>query len=318
MRNILNTILLSLSIVAILGIIQRYTGFNPQSLFGVKQTYELEVIRSFSEKDIVSTYPHRILFGAAMAIGAMIALFSSKDGKDYIEKIIYFLSTIFTLTALYFSFSRGPWLAFLISCAFIIFLFGYKPMMKRISLILIAALIIVVLRPGILETVSELYSSTLQPHTMKGTSYEWRFYVLNRAIDEVNKSVYHFFFGYGGGSHLFLKFEPVLLPTGHYGDFTSWDNEFAVILFEQGYIGLTLTLFFYIKFFVSSILHYIKEKEHRHTILLLISCVLIIAFMKTNVKIFAPQLVYLEFTLIAFGALIYSKKLEENICIGSA
>jgi len=309
--KIIKTVIISLSVVALLGILQRYTGFDPTSLFGSGKAYDFELAatRYHDSNAITSTYDHRILFGTAMAVGSIIVLLYPSTDDRLTKRVLHVFLYGIMLSSLYFSFSRGPWLAFLIASGFII-LTGNKPFIKK-SLIFVGLFaLLFVLRPGIQETIKALYDSTFQADTIKGASYQWRYIVFNKALTEVSKSIYHLFFGYGGGSHLFMKFDPVLLPTGHYGDFTSWDNEFAVTILEQGFVGLILLLFFYAKYFICSFYYFITEKKNRDYILISMACVLVIVFMKTNVKSFSPQMIYLEFIMIAIGASIYAKRIN--------
>ena len=63
-KNLIKAISAALLIVALLGVIENYTGFNPSPMLGEKHKYAFERNRSFGSFDVTSTYLHRILFGA--------------------------------------------------------------------------------------------------------------------------------------------------------------------------------------------------------------------------------------------------------------
>lgn len=312
---ILKYIIFALFFVAILGVTQRYIGFNPRLLFGQSlETYEFmpDHTRQFS-KTVTSTFPHRILFGIAMGILLINALFMLDKEKKKKIKLVYWISSFTGAAALYFSQSRGPWLAFCISCIFI-YIFFYKPMIKKITLIGILTAVALLIRPGVYQTIAEMGKNTLNPNSVKGSSYRWRFQVFNTAYTKIveDADVLIFLFGYGAGSHLFHKFEPILLSSGeHYGDLTSWDCEYAIILYSRGVIGLILLLYLYIIFLKDSTVYLLFKRKHKDIVLVSLCSLIIIFFMKTNVSFFAPQVVYLESIYIALGSAIFKKKLNE-------
>ena len=203
--------------------------------------------------------------------------------------------------------SRGPWLAFCIASVITVF-FCRKSLKKQYYVIVALTILVFLIRPGTLETLKESYSSTLQADSVKGASYNWRYIVLNMAYTKVMHadSILNFLFGFGQGSHLFLKFPRVILSTGHPADFYSWDNEYAVILLENGYIGILLYAFFYFSIVKGTLLYCLKKNKHWELMVLPMTAIILLMFIKTNVKFYAPQLIFLEFMNIAFASAILS------------
>ena len=79
LRNIIKAAAYSLLVLSIIGIIERYTHFEPIFLFGKKLAYDFEKISRdlANTSDVTSFYPHRILFGVACSIGTVYFLFLS-------------------------------------------------------------------------------------------------------------------------------------------------------------------------------------------------------------------------------------------------
>lgn len=308
-KVLIKAITFSLLLAAFSGIAERFTGFNVTTIFGSNHAYEFEAIREAvtSSDGVISTYQHRILFGIAMSELIVFSLYQVIKSSTFLDKLLWWLSVLTASIALYYSFSRGPWLS--IAAAGIMTLAArQRQFLKQFLLLGIIAISLIIIRPGVLSTLEDVYSTSKKAETVKGASMRWRFKVLYTAIDQIfyKGSAYILFFGHGDGSHLFLKFEPILLETGHYGDLTSWDNEFAVILFERGIIGFTLFVLLYLKLLSSAWRYLRKGNANGDEMLLCLLSMTIIIFMKTNVKIFAQQINYLEFISIALVSYILS------------
>lgn len=305
--SLIKTMALSLVVVALLGIIERYTQFNPTALLGSKLVTKFEHFDISTSNDVTATYLHRILFGVAMAIGVIYSLFLIDKSQSRREKFLFRIAALMTVSALYFGMSRGPWLAFCIASIITVFC-GRKSLKKKYYVIVALTILVFIIRPGTLETLQGSYRSTFQIGTVKEASYEWRYIVLNMAYTKVTHadSILNFLFGFGQGSHLFLHFPKVMLPTGQFADFYSWDNEYAVILLENGYIGILLYACFYFSIVKSTFLYCLRKNIHWELMVLPMTAIILLMFMKASVKFFAPQLIFLEFTNIAFASAILS------------
>ena len=309
--SICKVVALSLVVVALFGIYEKYTDFNPTTLFGRKHTYSFEVVREMSSRDVTSTFIHRILFGTAMAVGLMNSIFLCDLVAAGRARLFAWLSIGLLGTGLYFSLSRGPWLAFILSSS-LVFVFCFRPVGKRLMAIGMMAGLMFLMRPGTAQTIEALYSSTYQEGSVKASSYQWRFMVLETAYTNIvdAKSVLITLFGNGEGSHVFKQFKPIRLPTGFLAYFKSWDNEYAVILFERGLIGLFLILFLYGKFMVKGVLYCLHAGEQKFLVLIACSCCLVIFIMNFSVRIFAPQIVYLQYVYMAIGSSLFYGKVS--------
>jgi O-antigen ligase len=312
MTRILRVVSISLFLVALVGIVQRYTGFNPSPLLGQKQMYDFEVSVNVTTSDVTSTYLHRILFGIGMAIGGINSIFASQQERKPGRKRLMFVFALVTMLAMYFSLSRGPWLAFVVAIVFLTFLSPRKYMGLSIGIVVLGGALLI-LRPGILETFTGFYQSTMDPDSLKGASYNWRFQVWEMAFEKVRSvNLLHTLFGFGGGSHIFMEFGVVQLSNGRTTVFESWDSEFAVILYDMGVSGLLFFVAMYFTIFAKGIRYCRRGGPGREVMVLALSILVLIVFMKTNVRIYAPQLIYLEFFNIAVVSKLLSLAEEEK------
>ena len=185
----------------------------------------------------------------------------------------------------------------------IIFMFGEKAKnLKRIFILGLIGISIILIRPGIYQSIERLYNATFDKSTIKGSSFRWRAQVAELAFSQINSSdnLLNLLFGYGQGSHLFMEFPTTTTSTGQRAEFLSWDNEFAVLFYEHGYMGFLLTIVFFLILSIKTyrLLHY-TQFQKKIVPLSFLSCISIIIFLQTNVKIFAPQLVFIEMIILA-------------------
>ncbi|MHB9142435.1 MAG: O-antigen ligase family protein, partial [Paludibacter sp.] len=250
-------------------------------------------------------------FGIAMAIGMILNIYRSVISKSNIEKVSSLFFMFIIGSALYFSVSRGPWLALMVGISV---LFTLSPRQYLKILVVIGLLIIAVFiaKPGTYFSIVSLFSATLNPADLKGSSYYWRFTVLHVAIQNIwNASYINFLFGFGQGAHIINDFGTAALSTGRITEIESWDMELAIVLYEFGLIGIIAYLFFYFNMIMSSLIHLYSRVSDKNSNLLLITALASIAtilFMKTNVSIFIPNIDYMEYISIAVVSRILSKQ----------
>jgi hypothetical protein len=309
----LTSVCISLSCLSVLGVIEKSTGFNPSNLFhGTGVSYEFrqnwvqQNLGRSSISGVESTFEHRILFGYGMSIAIIYFMYFLEFAK---RKWIYWVLISFAGASLYFSMSRGPWLGLIGAIAFAVFL-SPKVYTKRILVLLILVLCGFAARPGALQTIQRLANNTFDQNTVKGSSFNWRTIVLEKALEKVTSGpLIRTMFGYGQGSRHFLDFGTATLSTGHFSAFDSWDMEYAVLILEQGFIGIILIIYLSVYAMAKSIVFAYYHPEVRQFVIFLLVCISIFAYMKTNVKIFAPQLVYLEYFTYALVSLILSRSI---------
>jgi hypothetical protein len=186
--EILESIWLGLSLVAILGVIERHYGWNPM-------TWAVPNFEPKNVGDVRSTYPHRILFGTAVAMGFPIALalsFLKRRGKWK-----YILSAGALVVACYFSFSRGPWMGIGVALC-VILLLGSTRQRNMILVIFLLVLFVLAVRPGVWRTLRGSYTATMDEDSFKGGTYQYRWELWGVAYNEISNSPLRLLLGMGG------------------------------------------------------------------------------------------------------------------------
>ncbi|MCU0645909.1 MAG: hypothetical protein MUC94_16820, partial [bacterium] len=133
-------------------------------------------------------------------------------------------------------------------------------------------------------------------------TYQYRWELWRIAYDKIKESNMKIFFGYGPGTHEVMEIFGTLSYSGMDHEFGSWDNHYAAELLETGLIGLALLLildFSILRQFLKTLKK--SALPDKDVLTGIIASIIVMIFMKTNVQIFAPQLNYLFWTLVALG-----------------
>jgi hypothetical protein len=318
-ERLIDAIGYGLVIVALLGVSERYLGWR---LFDVTSggRYEggdqrFSWVPAGEADAIKATYKHRILFGIACALGASKFLIDSalRPGK---RRPVFSLGLAFLCGAsLYFSNSRGPWLAFGLCTVALILLLPRYFLKKALILTALAGLALIV-RPGVWESISGMGKTTMDAESVRGASFRWRFLIMKLAVQKiVEANPLRQAFGFGGGSEIMTDFGMLELYPGLSLPAESWDCEFAIILYERGTIGLACIWVLYIGAIFKSAQFLRRQSiSPEPAMVFAFSTLLIIFFMMANVAIYAPQLIYIN----AFALGISSSILARNDWQGSA
>jgi Lipid A core - O-antigen ligase and related enzymes len=163
-------------------------------------------------------------------------------------------------------------------------------------------------RPGVWETLSDRVSATADSKSFKGGTMQYRLELWKVAWAQVTKSMQTFFFGYGPGCGSETEIDWTLSYRGQEYGISSWDNQFAYDLFQSGFLGLIASLILY----GSALLFLYRawvtaDPANRDLVLTLFASALALVFMMTNVLIFAKQLYYLFWTLVATAPFLARK-----------
>jgi hypothetical protein len=161
-------------------------------------------------------------------------------------------------------------------------------------------------RPGVWETITSATEATTDETSVKGQSYLYRWALWRKAYKEICKSPERVLFGYGLGSHQIMNLTDIQdygEDKGRKIDYGSWDNHYACMLLETGFLGFFT--FLTINFMVIVKIYKLWSKRildciGRNVIAAILSSVLVMVFMMSNVYIFSTQLTYLYWFLIAY------------------
>ncbi|HXX72190.1 MAG TPA: O-antigen ligase family protein, partial [Candidatus Acidoferrales bacterium] len=187
-----------------------------------------------------STFPHPILFGDALAMVIPMALYLLSTSKERPQRVILWMITLLMFWGLYKTSSRGPWLALGISCILLFFLV-HNRIRKYLTLLALLTVLVLVTRPGIRQTLVDLYDSTQDSTSRLGSSFEYRHALIPAVTNALAKSPARMLLGYGLGT-----FREIGLDIHFLGITQRWhtcDNNWALFLYETGYLGLiTVTI----------------------------------------------------------------------------
>ncbi len=291
--------------VGVMALIERFAHFNPVDAYMPGYVRKPEYVN-----DILSTFPHRILFGAAMAMGLPLALAFAQ--AEMARRWAWWIGVCILLLSCYFSFSRGPWLAAVLAGMAMFVLAGWR--VRRQALIIVVLLsIVLAMRPGVWKTLSSSVHDTADVDSFKGQTYQYRWELWGIAWKKISQSGTRILFGFGQGSTEVMTFETELSYTSDTTTLWSWDNHYAATLFETGLVGLAsfvgLYGFFFLKLFRGSLRAAKEDKAIQVGITVAMAAML---FIMTNVAIFAPQLNYLLWALIAAGLRLGADDLRED------
>ncbi|MEO8737581.1 MAG: O-antigen ligase family protein [Edaphobacter sp.] len=242
-HNILFAVSMAMSVCCILGISEVWAHWSILRIFpsNLWTTYNGGVDPIFIEWGrglrLRSTFPHPILFGDALSMSIPITLYLLSIWEHQRKRVLLWGGLILMFWAIYKTSSRGPWIATAL-CSVLLFLLIRNRIRKYIIFIGLAAVLVLLARPGIWSTIDGLYSATTDNTNPIGTSYLYRD-ALNHAVrDAVAKNPTRALLGYGLGT-----FRERGLEINFMGRTRRWftcDNNWASFLYETGYVGLFL------------------------------------------------------------------------------
>ncbi len=293
--RLLRSAVIGISIVASLAIAERYTGINVVDRF-----IGADPEASYG-RDVRVTYRHRILLGAGMAMGFPLAMAMIHLASTKARRWLAWMALAMMMAACYYAMSRGPWLAAFLAVAVMI-VFGTVTLRKPLMILGTAALLILVARPGVLETLSGYASATVNTDSFKGGTFQYRLELWTVAWNGISHSPWRLLLGNGPAAGLNRSIDWKLSYRGRDYNIESWDNDLAYSLFQYGILGLIITLTLYGRI-AWQLLATARASPgvQRDIYVCLCASAVVLLFMLSNVHIFARQLYYLFWALTAIG-----------------
>jgi hypothetical protein len=185
-----------------------------------------------------STFPHPILFGDALAMTIPITLYLLSIWEKGRARLLLWLSLVLMIWAIYKTSSRGPWIA-LGMCCCLMFLLTNHQVRKYLLITAVLAAIVAVSRPGILETIQGLYTSSTDASSPVGASYLYRDTLSQTIKQVVQKDTTRMIFGYGLGTFRELGLDITFLNVTQ--RWYTCDDGWGLFIYELGYGGLVVT-----------------------------------------------------------------------------
>jgi len=161
-----------------------------------------------------------------------------------------------------------------------------------------------------------LTNSTFESDTLKGASYEYRWILWRVAASEINVAPARLLFGYGGYSTEFMDlsryFERQRGGTAAKIGHTSWDNQYAADLIEFGYVGLIAECVLYATILCHLINLWLGAVGPARATMgaITVSCGVFL-FAMSNVYIFAPQLRFMFWILVAVAVNLQRQSIRQ-------
>jgi hypothetical protein len=301
--------LAALVVVACLATVERYTGRNLVAM----------VVPNMSDapNSVSATFRHRILFGYSMAMGFPLALGLQELADSRWRRRLGWIGVLLLPAASYFGNSRGPWVGCALAGAVVAGLGGHQMRRKVVLLGTMAALVLAT-RPGVYNTIVNLWQQTFNTDTVKGRSADYRLVLWRVAHSELSRSFGHLLFGYGGYSTEVLDVSKYFdRGAGGLADglgHTSWDSQYASDFMQYGYIGFGLEVLLYAVVVQTLFRAWrLSVGKHKRFMVACGGALLVFFWAMVTVAIFNPQLKFLFWTLVAvagrfhFAAVLHAR-----------
>jgi hypothetical protein len=238
--KMLYSMLVAIGICCLFGLLEAYASWSilaifPSNLWVTYGPTGLLYIEWGRGLRIRSTFPHPILFGDALAMSIPLVLYLLSVWKHRLQRFVMWTVLLLMFWALYKTSSRGPWIVAVVSCI-LLFLMIANHVRKYLIVMATVSLIVLCARPGIWQTVVELYRSTLDESSVVGSSYQYRHVVADTVRQAVAKEPGRAMLGYGLGTFRELGLEIDFLNQRQ--RWYTCDNNWALFLYETGYLGL--------------------------------------------------------------------------------
>lgn len=291
MRKILMGMVAAVFVACVFGFIETYWEWTVMSLFpsvehmfGVGNGLAVDADRGAR---VTSTFDHPILFGAAIATGIITALYllPTLESREKGKKAFLWLSLMLMFLNIYKTVSRGPWLA-VMGGFVLLLLFGRRRTRAPLVAIVTLTVLVLVVRPGIRDTILGLYYNSLDPNTVVYASYQYRYALKDAAVAALSHDFRRALCGFGMESFYTLHL------TGDFGGeqhvFLSCDSVWVGTMVETGYVGLLLLVSMLLWPWLASIKAFFAMRgDYRDLCLYLIANFLMFYFMMTSVAMYS-------------------------------
>lgn len=250
-RRILVGVVSAMAVCSVLGYFEAYHGWTVMQYFpatinvlgGSSQNAYVDMARGLR---IRTTFPHPILYGAALAFAVPLTLYLVKTARSRAGKTFLWASLMLMFMNIFKTGSRGPWVALIVSMALLL-IFSRSEARKYIVWLALLSAFVMIVRPGVWDSIKGDYEATLNPDSPEGKSYQYRYEILHLATRTINKDVGRALWGYGPGTFFDLHLQGVHPDTGNSFTYITCDSTVAELMIETGYVGLLLAILMLLK-----------------------------------------------------------------------
>lgn len=238
-EKIVTAMVYAMSFTTIFGAYEAYTGWHVMSWFPPR-TYRFAVGMEDEARGIraQSTFAHPILYGGALAMVLPLALSVVATSKSKLKRLFVWICIMSMFLCLYKTSSRGPWIASVLGFM-LTFLITSNQIRKYMLFIVCLCVSVMVVRPGVYDTLKDSYVATFDPNSPMGTSYEYRSALRQVAVRALAKSTRRQLWGYGMESFYDLHLTGPFMDKDNH-KFESCDSSWVEITIDTGYVGLLI------------------------------------------------------------------------------
>lgn len=302
-HKILYSLVIAMVICSVLGAIEAYSGWSVVSLFPpAPGRFSGGIFGAVADSGIRarSTFGHAILFGGALAMAIPLTLYLITVARTWDHRLFLWAGLMLMFLNIYKTGSRGPWLALVLSLGLLL-VFGQGRARKYMMTMALLTVIVLVARPGVWESLGNIYHATEDPYSPKGSSYQWRYALYREAVKQLDKDLGRALWGYGPESFAYLNIEDEF--QGRVWVYDSCDSSIAALLIETGYAGLLITALLLLKPALVAYRSFRKLPRPANSLcMVLLANMLAFYFLMTNVAIYGwGQQSYMLWILIALA-----------------
>jgi len=229
-------------VLALFAFVESYTNWNPVDYlpneggrFFREGGLDIDPDRGYRLK---SVFPVSHLLGAAMVLGMTFTCYilSRKDDPRWKAALAWVLLLVMGL-CLYKTSTRGPWLAIVLSFAFLLLV--SSPPTRR-TVVIFGALtgLLLLVRRGVYLSIERIVLSSFDTNTSIGSSYEYRYALVDLARDALSRDHLRTLFGYGPETFFYLNLKREFLGMEY--TFLSCDSSWILSAIETGLSGFSI------------------------------------------------------------------------------
>ena len=242
-HKILMAIVMAISLCCVWGSFEAYKGWDILDYFPAVG-HHWGALTGAGEQDrevrAHGTYDHAILYGAVLAMAITLDLYLLSIFTKPKQKVFLWIGLCLMFLNIYKTSSRGPWLDVMLGCLLLL-LFGKRQTRKTILLLGALSVSVLLVRPGVWDTIAGIYDNTFNGDTATASSYSYRFALQHAAVERaLNNPTTHAIWGYGPESFYDVHLEGMLLGKPHV--FLSCDHAWVEFLVETGFVGLFIMI----------------------------------------------------------------------------
>jgi len=237
-NKLLYAMVASITVCCVFAVVTVYLGWDVMTLLptGTPEYFAEDTVTGRGGR-VMATFPHPILFGAAIVTVLPASLYLLQDAHGKRAKFLW-LGLLLMFASVYKTLSRGPWIGAGMTLG-ILFPFVNARMRGILAKIGFLVFLTLVVRPGVWATVRDTFQATFMPDTGLNASYEYRYALWNVATSTLNSHLDRAVWGFGLES-----FRQLGLRGMFQGDpahlFLSCDSAWIEFMMETGYVGFLI------------------------------------------------------------------------------